>query len=54
MRWMKSAKIEQRATRELVWNNEADAISCRDLLMKADRPKGFDIEFVRFVPEKPL
>jgi len=52
--WPVSRLKTQKITRELVWDNEADALACRDLMAKATLPKLFTVEFVRFTEEKPL
>jgi hypothetical protein len=53
VRWLKG-RTTYTVVRELQWDNEADALACRDLMAKAKLPKFLDIEFARVQPEQPL
>ena len=53
-RWMATRTHERSVVRSLVWEIEADAIACKELMDKATKPKFFDCEFVRFTEEESL
>lgn len=37
-----------------IWDNEEDALACKELLEKADDSGNVEVEFVRFTEESPL
>jgi hypothetical protein len=53
VRWLKG-RTTYTVVRELQWDNEADALACRDLVAKSRLPKFLEIEFARAQPEQPL
>jgi hypothetical protein len=53
VRWLKG-RTTYTVVRELQWDNESDALGCRDLMLKSKVPKFLEIEFARVQPEQPL